>query len=239
MYDTILGRFPSLDPKAEEFSFVSPYNYAENRPIEGIDLWGLQHMDYRKFNSLTASTNKSEANKITEQRVETTQKVIETVKEVDYIGVSFDGDAIVGGGTGYTISIGYVKDDGLLINFAPKTGSGADVSAAISLEVGFHNEKTKNEKASGENIKGVSSYESFSVSFLTFSSSQDISKDKDGKPKIGKNWQFYSVGVTVGSSDIIQGAGSVGVEYTTPPLYLFRHGEEENQIQKKKDDVGK
>ena len=37
-----LGRFPSIDPKADKFVWVSPYNYAENRPIDGIDLWGLQ-----------------------------------------------------------------------------------------------------------------------------------------------------------------------------------------------------
>ena len=42
MYDPVIGRFPSLDPKADEFAWVSPYNYAENSPIANIDLWGLQ-----------------------------------------------------------------------------------------------------------------------------------------------------------------------------------------------------
>jgi RHS repeat-associated protein len=46
MYDPQLGRFPSLDPKADEFAYVSPYNYAENSPIDGIDLWGLQYVRY-------------------------------------------------------------------------------------------------------------------------------------------------------------------------------------------------
>jgi RHS repeat-associated protein len=41
-YDPALGRFTCLDPIADEFAHVSPYNYAENRPINGIDLWGLQ-----------------------------------------------------------------------------------------------------------------------------------------------------------------------------------------------------
>jgi len=42
MYDPALGRFTCLDPIAESFYHVSPYNYAENSPIANIDLWGLQ-----------------------------------------------------------------------------------------------------------------------------------------------------------------------------------------------------
>jgi hypothetical protein len=42
MYDAALGRFPSIDPKADEFTRLSPYNYASNNPITNIDLWGLQ-----------------------------------------------------------------------------------------------------------------------------------------------------------------------------------------------------
>ncbi len=43
-YDPVLGRFPNMDPIADQFNWVSPYNYAENRPIDGIDLWGLQYL---------------------------------------------------------------------------------------------------------------------------------------------------------------------------------------------------
>ena len=42
MYDPSIGRFPSVDPIADNFAFVSPFNYAENEPIGHIDLWGLQ-----------------------------------------------------------------------------------------------------------------------------------------------------------------------------------------------------
>ena len=41
-YDPAIGRFPSVDPIADQFAFVSPFNYAENEPVGHIDLWGLQ-----------------------------------------------------------------------------------------------------------------------------------------------------------------------------------------------------
>lgn len=34
-----------VDPIAADFPFVSPYNFAENRVIDGIDLWGLQYVN--------------------------------------------------------------------------------------------------------------------------------------------------------------------------------------------------
>jgi RHS repeat-associated protein len=42
MYDPVIGRFTGVDPIADDFPHVTPYNYAENKPINGIDLWGLQ-----------------------------------------------------------------------------------------------------------------------------------------------------------------------------------------------------
>jgi hypothetical protein len=46
-YDPAIGRFPSLDPKADEFEWVSPYNYAENSPIANLDWWGLQKVNFQ------------------------------------------------------------------------------------------------------------------------------------------------------------------------------------------------
>ena len=44
-YDPAIGRFIGVDPIADKFAHVSPYNYAENRAVNGIDLWGLQYLD--------------------------------------------------------------------------------------------------------------------------------------------------------------------------------------------------
>jgi len=60
-YDPALGRFTGMDPIAEEFYHVTPYNYAENGPITNIDLWGLQALNANIAAGLIASRAKYEA----------------------------------------------------------------------------------------------------------------------------------------------------------------------------------
>jgi len=59
MYDAAIGRFPSVDPIADHFAFVSPFNYAENSPVRYIDLWGLQKAE--KEDDLDSYTSLPEA----------------------------------------------------------------------------------------------------------------------------------------------------------------------------------
>jgi len=65
-YDPAIGRFTGVDPIADQFAWVTPYNYAENEPVANIDLWGLQRIFYgdvmddskfRKANDLRIATN--------------------------------------------------------------------------------------------------------------------------------------------------------------------------------------
>jgi RHS repeat-associated protein len=48
MYDPQLGRFHTVDPKAEAFSFQSPYVYGANNPIKFIDVFGMYAGEYEK-----------------------------------------------------------------------------------------------------------------------------------------------------------------------------------------------
>ncbi len=85
MYDPQLCRFPCIDPKADEFSFVSPYNYAENRPISGIDLWGLQY--FPKIEAITALTNKQSANTMIDNKVRAINRFSNNISETWNTGV--------------------------------------------------------------------------------------------------------------------------------------------------------
>jgi len=82
-YDPVISRFPSLDPLADKFYWVSPYNYAENRPIDGIDLWGLQwvHHSYTQngvtYHNISAKVNFSnQASFLTNSQINSYQNEI-------------------------------------------------------------------------------------------------------------------------------------------------------------------
>lgn len=45
-YDPRIIRFKSRDPKAGKFPWWTPYQYAGNRPIDGIDLEGAEYITY-------------------------------------------------------------------------------------------------------------------------------------------------------------------------------------------------
>ena len=44
IYDGRLGRFLSVDPLMKGFPMLTPYQYASNRPIDGIDLDGMEYL---------------------------------------------------------------------------------------------------------------------------------------------------------------------------------------------------
>ena len=46
IYDPRLGRFLSVDPIAERYPMLTPYQFASNRPVDGVDLDGLEYLTY-------------------------------------------------------------------------------------------------------------------------------------------------------------------------------------------------
>jgi len=49
MYSPRLGRFPNTDPLTKSYPMLSPFQFAANRPIDGIDLDGLEHKSVIHF----------------------------------------------------------------------------------------------------------------------------------------------------------------------------------------------
>jgi RHS repeat-associated protein len=47
MYDPNIGKFISPDPITSKYPMLSPYQFASNRPIDGIDLDGLEYARYK------------------------------------------------------------------------------------------------------------------------------------------------------------------------------------------------
>lgn len=43
IYDSRIARFLSVDPLTDEYPELSPYQFASNRPIDGVDLDGLEY----------------------------------------------------------------------------------------------------------------------------------------------------------------------------------------------------
>ncbi|MCB0537684.1 MAG: hypothetical protein KDE33_09160 [Bacteroidetes bacterium] len=50
IHDARLGRFLSIDPLVAKYPWNSPYAFAENRVIDGIELEGLEYLDVDKQN---------------------------------------------------------------------------------------------------------------------------------------------------------------------------------------------
>ena len=53
IYNPRIGRFLSVDPLFKSYAMLTPYQYASNRPIDGIDLDGLEHVQIIHFRHTT------------------------------------------------------------------------------------------------------------------------------------------------------------------------------------------
>lgn len=49
IYDSRVSRFLSVDPITKKYPELTPYQFASNRPIDGIDLDGLEYATFRIY----------------------------------------------------------------------------------------------------------------------------------------------------------------------------------------------
>ncbi|HRO46818.1 RHS repeat-associated core domain-containing protein [Agriterribacter sp.] len=57
IYDRRLGRFLSVDPLTNKYPELTPYQFASNRPIDGVDLDGLEYIAFHHYaNGAVAKT---------------------------------------------------------------------------------------------------------------------------------------------------------------------------------------
>jgi RHS repeat-associated protein len=57
IYDPRLGRFLSVDPLTSSYPMLTPYQFASNRPIDGIDLDGKEWMKTEQYDPKTGIMN--------------------------------------------------------------------------------------------------------------------------------------------------------------------------------------
>ena len=102
-YDASLARFHNIDPLAEEYSYQSPYNFAENRVIDGIELEGLEWMSIKDDD--------------------------ENITGYNWVGYNDDGTAVEGS----VGDAALVMDNGSVIHFTTQSGENGENTSAVNI----------------------------------------------------------------------------------------------------------
>jgi len=98
-YDYVIGRFMSIDPLAEDYSYQGPYNFSENRVIDGIELEGLEWKSIK--NEETGNTNLQltvqlyNASSLNEKQLNERIEVMKTQFSESFSGDGYTGELIV------------------------------------------------------------------------------------------------------------------------------------------------
>ncbi|WP_439697096.1 RHS repeat-associated core domain-containing protein [Mucilaginibacter sp. AW1-7] len=114
IYDPRVGRFLSVDPLSPKYPDLTPYQFGSNRPIDGIDLDGLE---WQRFDNSYTSTivypldrdatieREYQAALHSKMNVMTAEGVYEVNKQLELIGKKFDNIIFSGHGTASVSSI--------------------------------------------------------------------------------------------------------------------------------------
>jgi RHS repeat-associated protein len=94
-----IGRFFNIDPLAEDYSYQSPYNFSENRVIDGIELEGLEWKSIK--NEETGNTNVQltvqlyNASSLNEKQLNKRIEAMKTQFSESFSGDGYTGELIV------------------------------------------------------------------------------------------------------------------------------------------------
>jgi hypothetical protein len=78
-YDPAISKFNGIDPLADTYNWLTPYNYAENSPVANIDLWGLQKY-YAADGSVLGQVGDNTDPRVVNSAM-TNDQVIETIQQ--------------------------------------------------------------------------------------------------------------------------------------------------------------
>jgi hypothetical protein len=113
-----------LDPIAESFYYVTPYNYAENSPIANIDLWGLQALNFNQRDLIRAATS--------EGVNQSTQRFNQALNNIGYVSIGTQG-----AGLGAEVKLGPVEAGAKALFGSVEANSDLSVSAnVVKIEAG-------------------------------------------------------------------------------------------------------
>ena len=207
--DSEIGRFIHVDPIAEQFPWVSPFNYAENEPVAHIDLHGLQKADPPFFKAsghlgITAGESGLEVN------------LLGSKTGMTIMTGSTD---IIGGSVSFDSNSGFSSDGSFLFSNNEETFGisggdifGGELSATLNSETGESTITT-------------------SASLGLFSLRNEFSKDADGNTE---NNQFLSLEFGVNAGLILGFDASISIDINITPTNQpveETNNEQLNQIQ--------
>ena len=98
LHDPAIGRFTTVDPISDRFPWVSTYNYAENRPVNGIDLHGLQYVPFSSATFQMTGYDKEQHQRDVQEYLQgQKERGKEIIDEIPYVGeakAASEGDVI-------------------------------------------------------------------------------------------------------------------------------------------------
>ena len=81
IYNPAIGKFLSVDPLTGKYPELTPYQFASNRPIDGVDLDGKEYLDFNTAMYRMGSYTKISSNIYTHAKIVTEEYVANVVYE--------------------------------------------------------------------------------------------------------------------------------------------------------------